>query len=154
MQKTISRIIFLLLLAKSSLGWAQGTVPLDTSYNGRHLFYQEGRASYYHNKLHGRRTANGERYNKKLLTAAHRTLPFNTKVKVTNRRNGKWVIVRINDRGPYSRRYLLDLSYRAAKHLGMTQKNGYARVVIEQLADTSIKWQQLHIGEAPNMGLK
>ena len=82
-------------------------------------FVQVGLASHYANRLHGKRTANGEHYHKNRLTAAHKTLPFNTKVKVTNLKTGKWVIVRINDRGPYAHKRIIDLSHRAAKHLGM-----------------------------------
>lgn len=133
---------------------AQTTVPMDTATNKRQLFYQDGKASYYANKLHGRKTANGERYHKNKLTAAHRTLPMNTKVKVTNKNNGKWVIVRINDRGPYSRKYIIDLSYRAAKHLGMTQGKGTVHVVLEEIEDTSHNWPQMFVPELPENGLK
>jgi rare lipoprotein A len=75
-----------------------------------------GLASYY--KL-GRHTASGERYNPNGLTAAHRNLPFGTRLKVTNLRNGKSVIVRVNDRGPFIKRRVLDLSYGAAKVIGL-----------------------------------
>jgi len=82
-------------------------------------FYQLGLASWYGPRFHGRRTANGERFNKFHMTAAHRTLPFNTRVRVTNLQNGKSVVVRINDRGPYVRNRIIDLSYAAARLLGM-----------------------------------
>lgn len=95
-------------------------------------FVQVGFASHYANRFHGQKTANGERYHKNRLTAAHRTLPFNTKVKVTNLKTGKWVIVRINDRGPYARKRIIDLSHRAAKHLGMLR--GVLRVKVEVVA--------------------
>lgn len=75
-----------------------------------------GLASYYKT---GRVTANGERYNPLGLTAAHRQLPFGTKVKVTNLRNGKSVIVRINDRGPFIKNRVIDLSFGAAKIIGL-----------------------------------
>jgi rare lipoprotein A len=78
----------------------------------------KGLASYYKT---GKRTANGERYDPQGFTAAHRKLPFGTKVKVTNLRNGKSVIVRINDRGPFIRKRLMDLSYGAAKVIGLTR---------------------------------
>ena len=81
--------------------------------------YQQGLASWYGPRFHGRRTANGERFNKHHLTAAHRTLPFNTRVRVVNLRNGKSVVVRINDRGPYVRGRIIDLSYASAHLLGM-----------------------------------
>jgi rare lipoprotein A len=74
-------------------------------------------------------TANGERFNKNGLTAAHRKLPFGTKVKVTNLRNGKSVIVRINDRGPFIKGRMIDLSLGAAKVIGLT-KSGIAKVKI------------------------
>ncbi len=154
---SIKPAITLLLLAfglNPLLLLAQTTVPMDTAANKRPLFYQDGKASYYANKLHGRKTANGERYNKNKLTAAHRTLPMNTKVKVTNKNNGKWVIVRINDRGPYSRKYIIDLSYRAAKHLGMTQGKGTVRVVLEEIEDTTHNWPQIFVPELPENGLK
>lgn len=97
------------------------------------LYVREGVASYYANRFHGRKTTSGERYHKNKLTAAHRTLPFNTLVKVTNLRNKKWVIVRINDRGPYRKRRIIDLSYRAAKHLGLTNGKGLVRVRVEEI---------------------
>jgi rare lipoprotein A len=76
-----------------------------------------GWASYY--KM-GRYTANGERFKPMGLTAAHRRLPFGTKLKVTNLRNGKFVVVRVNDRGPFIRGRILDLSLGAARAIGMT----------------------------------
>lgn len=80
---------------------------------------QTGKASYYHDKFQGRTTANGEKYRKHKLTAAHRTLPFGTKVKVINQSNGKKVKVRINDRGPFVEGRIIDLSKRAARKIGM-----------------------------------
>ncbi len=78
---------------------------------------QTGMASYY---KHGKRTANGERFDPHGFTAAHRTLPFGTRVLVTNLRNGKSVIVRINDRGPFTRGRVIDLSFGAAEVVGLT----------------------------------
>jgi len=77
-----------------------------------------GMASWYGNES-GNRTANGERFNPKALTAAHRHLPFGTHVKVTNLKNNKSIIVRINDRGPFVRGRIIDLSKHAAKSIGM-----------------------------------
>ena len=88
-----------------------------------------GKASWY--KM-GKVTANGERYNPHGLTAAHRTLRFGTKVRVTNLRNGRKVVVRINDRGPFIRGRIIDLSLGAAKLIGMTRA-GIARVKVEIL---------------------
>lgn len=79
--------------------------------------YQIGNASWYGKKFHGRTTASGEDFDMFELTAAHRQLPLGTYVKVTNLRNGKWVIVRVNDRGPYIRGRIMDLSYGAARML-------------------------------------
>ncbi len=93
-------------------------------------FKQYGLASYYHSKFAGLKTSNGERLNLNALTAAHRTLPFNTLVKVTNLKNGRSVIVRINDRGPFVRGRIIDLSQKAAKKLGIYHK-GVAKIKLE-----------------------
>lgn len=90
---------------------------------------QCGRASWY--ALHSR-TASGERMNPAALTAAHRSLPFGTKLKVTNQRNGKSVVVRINDRGPFIRGRVLDLSKGAAQRLGFVS-SGHTPVCMAQL---------------------
>ncbi len=87
--------------------------------NGPGGFRQTGKATYYADKFHGRRTASGERYDKNRLTAAHRSLPFGTTVRVTNLLNGKTVIVRINDRGPLKGGRIIDLSRAAAIAVGM-----------------------------------
>src|SRR5947209_6669166 len=79
--------------------------------------YQVGNASWYGKQFHGRTTASGEDYDMFELTAAHRKLPLGTFVKVTNLKNGKWIIVRINDRGPYVGDRIMDLSYSAARML-------------------------------------
>ena len=78
-----------------------------------------GMASYYGRELLGRRTASGERFDPTDLTAAHRTLPFGSKVRVTNPRSGKSVVVRINDRGPFARGRLIDVSEAAARRIGL-----------------------------------
>jgi len=80
-------------------------------------FRQEGRASWYGKKFHGRKTSNGEVYDMYAMTAAHKTLPFDTHVKVRNLENNQTAIVRINDRGPFIRGRIIDLSYTAAKQL-------------------------------------
>ena len=87
-------------------------------------------ASYYADKYHGRKTSNGEVFNMYDLTAAHKSLPFNTKVKVTNLSNGKSVVVRINDRGPFVKGREIDLSKAAAVKIGMI-KSGTAKVSLE-----------------------
>lgn len=86
-----------------------------------------GTASFYGKRFHGRRTASGEAFDMHAHTAAHRTLPFGTLVRVTNPRNGKFVVVRINDRGPFSRGRVIDLSRAAAEELGMINR-GHALV--------------------------
>ena len=91
-----------------------------------------GLASFYAAKFHGRRTASGEIFNTHALTAAHLTLPFGTKVKVTNLRNGKSVIVRITGRGPHVRGRIIDLSVAAAKKIGLNRA-GTVRVKLEIL---------------------
>ena len=78
-----------------------------------------GKASWYGPGFHGRLTANGERYNQYALTAAHKSLPFGTRVRVTNVNNGRSVVVRINDRGPFIRGRVIDLSTAAARNIGM-----------------------------------
>lgn len=93
----------------------------------------EGKASWYGREQNGHLTANGERFNMYALTAAHRTLHMNTRVRVINLRNGRSVIVRINDRGPYSRGRIIDLSYAAARLLGMLEA-GVVPVRLEVLA--------------------
>ena len=88
-----------------------------------------GKASYYASKFHGRRTANGEVFSNKKMTAAHLKLPFGTIVKVTNLDNGRTVIVKVNDRGPHTKAFILDVSQAAAKELGFYTK-GVAKVEI------------------------
>jgi rare lipoprotein A len=93
-------------------------------------YQAKGKASYYASRHHGRRTASGERLNNNDLTAAHRELPFGTRVKVTNLSNERSVVVRITDRGPHGRGRLIDLSQAAARQLDMLRA-GIAQVRIE-----------------------
>ena len=93
-----------------------------------------GMASYYSREIAGNRTANGERCDPNDLTAAHRTLPFGSKVRVTNLSNGQSVVVRINDRGPFGRGRVIDISHAAAKEIGM-HRSGTARVRLALLDD-------------------
>lgn len=90
-----------------------------SSCSGSKRFTEVGKASYYSNKFQGRKMANGQPYRKGKLTAAHKTLPFGTKVKITNQQNGKTVKVKITDRGPHSRGRIVDLSLAAAHRLDM-----------------------------------
>ena len=92
--------------------------------------YQIGVSSYYGKKFHGRKTANGEVFNMYKLTAAHRVLPLGTHVRVTHLDNGRWVEVKVNDRGPFIEGRILDLSFAAALEIEMVNA-GKARVMIE-----------------------
>ena len=95
-----------------------------------HKITETGVASYYADKFQGRQTANGETFKQRKRTAAHRTLPFGTKVTVINLSNGKRVKVRINDRGPFAKGRIIDLSKKAAKKIGMVE-SGVANVEIK-----------------------
>ncbi|SEQ44493.1 septal ring lytic transglycosylase RlpA family protein [Basfia succiniciproducens] len=103
----------------------------QTSRNAKN-YSKEGKASYYHNKFHGRRTASGEKYSNQQYTAAHKTLPLGSYALVTNLRNNKKVIVRINDRGPFSKTRIMDLSHAAANELGLIRA-GVGNVRVEAL---------------------
>ncbi|MGH8604939.1 MAG: septal ring lytic transglycosylase RlpA family protein [Gammaproteobacteria bacterium] len=98
--------------------------------NKEPAYQQTGEASWYGPGFHGKKTANGEVYDQNELTAAHRTLPLGTDVEVTNVKNGRSVAVEINDRGPYVRGRVIDLSRAAAIELGIKEK-GLATVKIE-----------------------
>ena len=94
---------------------------------------QYGNAVLYSKRLCGKPIAKGGNLNCDALTAAHRKLPFGTKIRVTNLKNDKSVIVRINDRGPYTKKDILDMTPTAAKAIGLTMKNGRIRVRIDVL---------------------
>jgi len=91
---------------------------------------QSGKASWYGPGFHGKRTASGERFDTNDMTAAHRTLPFGTKVRVVNKKTGKSVVVRINDRGPYAHGRVIDLSRASAQAIGIS---GVGAVEVVQL---------------------
>lgn len=95
-------------------------------------FSQTGVASWYGRQFHGRKTASGDTFDMNELTAAHRSLPLNCYIRVTNKDNGKSVVVKVNDRGPFHGNRVLDLSYGAAKQLGMAG-SGTGRVNIERV---------------------
>ncbi len=101
-------------------------------------FVQEGIASWYGPQFQGKRTASGEIFDMHKLTAAHRTLPLGTRVRVINLENGRSVIVRINDRGPFVKQRIIDLSYAAAKRLGFVHK-GTAHVRLEVLEMPAVR---------------
>ncbi|MEH6389152.1 MAG: septal ring lytic transglycosylase RlpA family protein [Pseudomonas profundi] len=109
------------------------TAPAPSGSQGDWVGYkQSGQASFYGDKFQNRKTANGERYKHGLSTAAHRKLPFGSKVKVTNTANGKSVIVRINDRGPFVRGRVIDLSKSAFASIG-NPSAGLLKVRLEVL---------------------
>ncbi|WP_245927570.1 septal ring lytic transglycosylase RlpA family protein [Aphanothece hegewaldii] len=106
--------------------------PQTAQTKSRVAARKQGMASWYGPGFHGRRTANGESFNQHGMTAAHRTLPIGTRVKVTNLNNGRSVVVRINDRGPFSGGRIIDLSKGAARLIGVMQ-SGVAPVLLEVL---------------------
>ena len=112
-----------------------GCASLGASPAGLPRGSETGIASYYASAYHGHRTASGETYDERTLTAAHRTLPFGTRLKVTNLRNGRSVVVRVVDRGPFVRGRIVDVSKRAARELAFLGA-GLTRVRIE-VVDTS-----------------
>ncbi len=131
---SIVLVLFSLLLAgcstpRGGLPYGSGA-PYDSSVAGD--YRAEGKASYYGKAHHGNRTASGERFNQNALTAAHRTLPFGTMVRVTNLNNDRSVVVRINDRGPFARGRIIDVSRKAAESLDMI-RSGVVPVRVESL---------------------
>jgi len=130
----LTRFTALLLLPLLVSGCAdrQPAQPAKAPPTTQERFSQSGKASYYARMHHGQRTANGETHDQNALVAAHRSLPFGTRVRVTNEQNGKQVVVRINDRGPFRRGRIIDLSRAAAAQLDMLT-SGVIRVRIETL---------------------
>ena len=101
-----------------------------------HGYSERGTASWYGKKFHGRKTANGETYNMYAKTAAHKTLPMNTVLLVRNLENGRETVVRINDRGPFVQKRIIDLSYASAKEIGL-DRTGIARAEIIALGEST-----------------
>jgi rare lipoprotein A len=138
MRPCIGRFLFLVgLLASTSFGCATGGGPsgrpATTLASRQGSDTQIGVASYYAHRFHGRRTAYGDIYDERELTAAHPSLPNGTKVRVTNLANGSAVVLRVNDRGPWGNKRVIDVSYAAAKRLGFVRE-GLTRVRIEVAA--------------------
>ena len=106
------------------------TFEKEIEERSQYTHFQTGMASFYGGSWHGKKTANGEIFNENSLTAAHRTLPFGTRVRVTNLDNGKSVVVRINNRGPYSNGRIIDLSKAAFSRIASTSR-GVTRVKLE-----------------------
>lgn len=124
--------------------------PLTSKTNAQSV--QTGKASYYAKKFSGRKTASGERLHHDSLTCAHRTYPFGTQLKVTNPANGKTVIVRVTDRGPYVKGRIIDLSVRAARELGIIAQ-GIAPVVVERYNPSIIPFKPEDIIDVPELEL-
>ncbi len=137
---TMSRSLFLIILCSGIITLtACGTSRQSSFYRpyagkGQRTYKVIGKASWYGRPFHGRRTASGERYNMNAMTAAHKKLPFGALLKVTNLTNDKSVIVKVNDRGPFIRGRILDLSREAAKRLAFLRA-GTAKVRIEWIDD-------------------
>ena len=127
-------VILLASLAATVFGCAGsgggGGLPAVSFDDDRGRGVEVGRASYYAHRFHGRSTASGETYDETKLTAAHRTLPFGTRIRVTNLENGRKVTLRVNDRGPHRKSRVIDVSYVAARRLGFVRE-GVARVRVE-----------------------
>lgn len=154
--KSLYKVLFILVIvglagftvvknensSRISSGLAEEFVPITVKENTvaaskvKYINLGQMKASWYGPKFHGRITANGEVYNQMAFTAAHKSLKFGTLLKITNSRNGKSVIVRINDRGPYIPGRQLDVSYAAALELGMIH-SGMARVKVEEIVPGS-----------------
>ncbi len=121
MQRVLAQMALPLVLVAglSAAPATSNTKPRPAPHNEQPKPYQVGRASWYGKQFHGRTTASGEAYDMFQFTAAHRQLPLGTWVRVTNLRNGQWVVVRINDRGPVPQDRIIDLSYGAAQMIGL-----------------------------------
>jgi rare lipoprotein A len=104
--------------------------------------YQVGKASWYGKQFHGRTTASGEPYDMFQFTAAHRQLPLGTWVKVTNMHNGRWVMVRVNDRGPVPESRIIDLSYGAAEMLFDAKDRGLLKVRLDIVQPEQVQMAQ------------
>jgi len=131
LKKIIILIVFSLYLISCS-----SSKEFSEYENVEGVLIEDGIASWYGSDFHGKSTASGETYNKNEMTAAHRTLPFNSIVRVINKENNKSVIVRINDRGPYMKDRIIDLSQKAAQNIDMISA-GSAQVELRLLSKTT-----------------
>lgn len=111
------------------------SLDLYNSNSKYRLFKKNAHASYYHHKFNGRRTASGKKFDNNGYTAAHKKLPFGTKLKVTNEANGKSVIVEVTDRGPFSKAREIDLSRRAFMEITSNKNSGVTIVTIEEVIE-------------------
>ena len=124
LKKIMSRapimVAFIFLTACNTVANSSGSPIASAAGAAAGQSFQRGQASWYGPGFHGRKTANGERFNSGEMTAAHRTLPFGTKVRVLHENSGQSVVVRINDRGPFHRGRIIDLAAAPARALGIT----------------------------------
>jgi rare lipoprotein A len=121
-------------IKKSKLALQSQDSKMDSLVNALSIFKpfkREAHASYYADKFNGRRTTSGRKFDNNKYTAAHKKLPFGTKVRVTNEKNGKWVIVEITDRGPFVKSREIDLSKRAYMDITSNKGSGGMLVTIE-----------------------
>ena len=132
MRHIIAIVLLCCLYIVPASVWALPVSAQQADSMGPTFRTETGVASYYGGRFHGRRTANGERYDQWKYTAAHKSYPFGTLVRATNLENGKSVIVRINDRGPYVRGRIIDLSVRAAETVDLLDP-GVTKVKLEIL---------------------
>jgi rare lipoprotein A len=136
LKKTLTRasllmpILFVAACNTTTDPTATGSISTKAIETGREM--QRGQASWYGPGFHGRRTASGERFNSYDMTAAHRSLPFGTRLRVVNETNGRSVVVRVNDRGPFAHRRIIDLAKGPAQQLGLTSA-GTAYVSLHRL---------------------
>lgn len=127
-KSSITRVIFLIVISLSTtfiMSFTKSSSDINEEF-----VYEYGKASYYGHPFIGRKTASGEIFTEHLYTCAHKTLPFGTKLKVTNLNTGNSIIVKVNDRGPFVRSRVIDLSLRGARELGL-MKSGVANVSVE-----------------------
>ena len=168
MPRRLIALLALLMLASCTSGHKHSATHLPDGAGGHHKtgapyqvagrwytpmqqavhYDEQGIASWYGKDFHGRKTANGERYDMHAFSAAHKTLPLPTLVRVTNLDNGRSVIVRVNDRGPFVKDRLIDLSYAAARALGFAE-HGTTHVRVQTLDNNSPKPAPAHDIPAP-----
>ena len=132
MARSVRSSVLLLLLLIAACGGGAAERPPDTIERPAPGAVERGMATWYGGSLHGGPTASGERFDQNAMTAAHKTLPLGSIVRVTNLKNDRQVTVRINDRGPYARGRIIDLSRAAARILRMID-DGVVPVVVEVL---------------------
>ncbi len=132
----MKKIILFIALVFSSAGIAQqkNTTTIDSCLAAKSVLYKTNvHASYYHDKFNGRKTASGRKFDNNDFTAAHKTFPFGTKLKITNEKNKKFVLVEVIDRGPFVKGREIDLSKRAFMDIASNKKSGVVYVTIEIL---------------------